>query len=162
MRTFHLERDIDITGISGTGLVAEGVEFADGTALYGFYQMTTDKLYIEDKAMVIISTHPLNPDKILVLRGQRLLMSDIICPCERCGREIGFTEHLCVLENKMLECVVALYFCSAECKQQHAEQVEQDETWGTWRMLAIMNDAVLALYGSPANLKNVSAKKEMH
>jgi len=27
---FHLERDIDETGVSGTGLVAEGVQFRDG------------------------------------------------------------------------------------------------------------------------------------
>lgn len=31
MRAFTLERDIDETGISGTGTVAEGIEFSDGT-----------------------------------------------------------------------------------------------------------------------------------
>ena len=30
MRNFSLERDEDLTGISGTGVVAEGVEFTDG------------------------------------------------------------------------------------------------------------------------------------
>lgn len=30
MRTFELHRDTDETGISGTGVVAEGVEFSDG------------------------------------------------------------------------------------------------------------------------------------
>jgi len=30
MRTFFLERIEDETGISGTGIVAEGVEFSDG------------------------------------------------------------------------------------------------------------------------------------
>lgn len=30
MRTFELHRDEDETGISGTGVVAEGVEFSDG------------------------------------------------------------------------------------------------------------------------------------
>ena len=29
-RRFHLIRDSDVTGISGTGVVAEGVEFSDG------------------------------------------------------------------------------------------------------------------------------------
>lgn len=33
MRTFKLVRDEDITGISGTGEVAEGVEFTDGTVV---------------------------------------------------------------------------------------------------------------------------------
>lgn len=28
-RRFHLERDVDVSGVSGTGVVAEGVEFSD-------------------------------------------------------------------------------------------------------------------------------------
>lgn len=31
MRRFILQRNVDISGISGTGVVAEGVEFSDGT-----------------------------------------------------------------------------------------------------------------------------------
>lgn len=30
MRTFVLQRNVDETGVSGTGVVAEGVEFTDG------------------------------------------------------------------------------------------------------------------------------------
>ena len=30
---FHLERDEDESGVSGTGIVAEGVVFTDGTAV---------------------------------------------------------------------------------------------------------------------------------
>jgi len=30
MRTFELHRDEDETGISGTGVVAEGIQFSDG------------------------------------------------------------------------------------------------------------------------------------
>lgn len=33
IRTFHLERDEDATGISGTGIVAWGCRFPDGTAV---------------------------------------------------------------------------------------------------------------------------------
>ena len=33
MRRFRLERDVDVTGISGTGHVAEGVEFTDGVVV---------------------------------------------------------------------------------------------------------------------------------
>lgn len=32
-RRFHLQRTIDVTGISGTGIVAEGVHFSDGTTV---------------------------------------------------------------------------------------------------------------------------------
>lgn len=31
MRRFELHRAVDETGVSGTGVVAEGVEFTDGT-----------------------------------------------------------------------------------------------------------------------------------
>lgn len=31
MRCFQLHRDTDVSGVSGTGVVAEGVEFSDGT-----------------------------------------------------------------------------------------------------------------------------------
>ena len=31
MRLFHFERDEDASGVSGTGVVAHGVEFNDGT-----------------------------------------------------------------------------------------------------------------------------------
>ena len=30
-RAFVLQRDVDVTGVSGTGVVAEGVAFSDGT-----------------------------------------------------------------------------------------------------------------------------------
>lgn len=33
MRIFTLQRDEDVTGISGTGVVAEGVEFSDGAVV---------------------------------------------------------------------------------------------------------------------------------
>ncbi len=32
MRPFVLQRDEDVSGVSGVGVVAEGVEFSDGTA----------------------------------------------------------------------------------------------------------------------------------
>ncbi|WP_447643153.1 hypothetical protein [Nocardioides zeae] len=33
MRRFELHRDADVSGISGTGIVAEGIAFTDGTAV---------------------------------------------------------------------------------------------------------------------------------
>lgn len=33
MRMFQLHRDLDISGVSGTGIVAEGVEFSDHTVV---------------------------------------------------------------------------------------------------------------------------------
>lgn len=33
IRRFYLQRDADVSGISGTGVVAEGVEFTDRTVI---------------------------------------------------------------------------------------------------------------------------------
>lgn len=33
MRKFWLERDVDVSGISGTGVVAEGIIFSDGVCV---------------------------------------------------------------------------------------------------------------------------------
>lgn len=33
MRTFHLARDVDVSGVSGVGIVAEGVVFPDGVTV---------------------------------------------------------------------------------------------------------------------------------
>lgn len=43
MRRFQLFRDVDVSGVSGTGYVAEGVLFRDGTVAvrwYGKYPST--------------------------------------------------------------------------------------------------------------------------
>jgi len=36
-RTFLLRRDRDVSGISGTGDIAEGVQFSDGTTVVRWY-----------------------------------------------------------------------------------------------------------------------------
>jgi hypothetical protein len=40
-RRFELHREVDPTGISGTGLVAEGVEFRDGTVVVRWLPSST-------------------------------------------------------------------------------------------------------------------------
>lgn len=38
MRCFVLIRDVDVTGLSGTGVVGEGIEFSDGTVAMRWLQ----------------------------------------------------------------------------------------------------------------------------
>jgi hypothetical protein len=51
MRNFHLERIEDVTGVSGTGIVAEGTLFSDGQAVIhwvvGKHHTTTPHLSME-------------------------------------------------------------------------------------------------------------------
>lgn len=37
MRTFQLVRKVDVSGVSGTGVVAEGVEFHDGRVAMSWF-----------------------------------------------------------------------------------------------------------------------------
>lgn len=40
MRRFELHRSADVTGVSGTGVVVEGVEFTDGRCAYRWLSPT--------------------------------------------------------------------------------------------------------------------------
>lgn len=59
MKTFFLLRKQDLTGISGTGVVAEGVQFSDGSAalrwLVGDHQSTV--VYASIEAVEYVHGH---------------------------------------------------------------------------------------------------------
>lgn len=59
MRTFNLVRHNDVSGISGTGVVAQGVEFNDGTVamrwIVGEHRSTV--LWANIEAVVAIHGH---------------------------------------------------------------------------------------------------------
>ncbi len=52
MKTFHLQRDADETGISGTGKVAEGVQFTDGTCAMRWLSASTSTAIYADIGVV--------------------------------------------------------------------------------------------------------------
>lgn len=65
MKTFDLMRDVDHSGISGTGKVAQGVEFDDGTCCMRWltnYRSTVFYLTLDD----LIAIHGHNGDSRLV------------------------------------------------------------------------------------------------
>lgn len=56
MRIFTLVRDEDVSGTSGTGVVAEGVEFSNGrVVIHWLSQMETISVY--DNARVLEQVH---------------------------------------------------------------------------------------------------------
>lgn len=58
IRTFELHRDLDPNGISGTGLVAEGCQFSDGTCTMHWvtdYRSTT--VYSDVETLYAIHGH---------------------------------------------------------------------------------------------------------
>jgi len=58
MRTFQLHRDVDASGVSGTGVVAEGVEFESGECvLHWLSKHSTLGIYPDIKALKTIHGH---------------------------------------------------------------------------------------------------------
>jgi hypothetical protein len=58
MRPFHLVRDEDETGVSGIGVVAEGVEFADGQcAMSWLTQFHSMGIYPSVEELIAIHGH---------------------------------------------------------------------------------------------------------
>ena len=49
---FHLQRDKDVSGISGTGKVAEGIEFSDGTVVVHWLSHTSSTTVYENMKQV--------------------------------------------------------------------------------------------------------------
>ncbi len=58
MRPFVLVRSDDATGTSGTGVVAEGVEFSNGqVAMHWLSQMETVSIYANIKVVEVLHSH---------------------------------------------------------------------------------------------------------
>jgi len=51
MRSFQLHRSTDVTGVSGTGIVAEGVEFTDGTVALRWVGKNPTSVVFHDRGM---------------------------------------------------------------------------------------------------------------
>jgi hypothetical protein len=54
-RAFHLARDIDESGISGTGIVAEGVEFSDGTVALRWMSEWPTSVVFHDRGVASVA-----------------------------------------------------------------------------------------------------------
>lgn len=58
MRVFHLQRDVDATGVSGTGRVAQGIEFDNGKcALTWLTPHTSVAVYDSIEELMAIHGH---------------------------------------------------------------------------------------------------------
>jgi hypothetical protein len=54
LRRFLLQRDVDVTGISGTGTVCEGVEFSDGTVALRWTSDWPTSVVFHDRGMAAV------------------------------------------------------------------------------------------------------------
>lgn len=56
MRPFQLHRRADVTGVSGTGVVAEGVEFSDGTVALRWCGKNPTSVVFHDNGIESVET----------------------------------------------------------------------------------------------------------
>lgn len=89
MQTFHLQRDEDPSGVSGTGKVAEGVLFSDGTVAIrwlGDYRSTVfwpDLHHVEvihghdGKTKIVMHPMTIPQDEMPVLYGTPVAREDL-------------------------------------------------------------------------------------
>jgi hypothetical protein len=69
MKAFRLVREVDETGVSGTGVVAEGVEFADGTvALRWTTEWPTSVVFHDRGIASVVAVHGHNGKTRLDMR----------------------------------------------------------------------------------------------
>ena len=68
MRRFKLVRTVDVTGISGTGVVAEGIEFSDGTTVVRWLEAGVSE---QNKARGVSPTTVVHPSaaSVIALHG---------------------------------------------------------------------------------------------
>jgi hypothetical protein len=57
MKVFVLDRDEDTTGISGTGIVAEGVQFADGRIVMRWLTNHAHSIVIHNSLDELLAIH---------------------------------------------------------------------------------------------------------
>lgn len=76
MRSFTLDRGHDESGVSGTGIILEGVEFSDGRCA-GRWMTETSSVVIwdsfEDFWTIHVASHPSNRSRVVFSDG--LMMS---------------------------------------------------------------------------------------
>jgi hypothetical protein len=70
MRAFYLARDVDVSGVSGTGVVAEGVVFSDGTAVVRWVVGEHHSTVVWPDVQSVMAIHGHNGATRLVWVGQ--------------------------------------------------------------------------------------------
>lgn len=85
-RTFVLIRDVDVTGMSGTGPVADGVVFPDGTTVLRWRDVTGPNYDRGVRATTVVHE---SPESVLALHGHggvtRIEWGPGMAVCKHCG-----------------------------------------------------------------------------
>jgi hypothetical protein len=90
MRTFVLIRDEDVTGVSGTGTVAEGVEFSDGRVALRWIVGEHRSTVTWDSVESVLAIHGHNG-------ATRLVWEEMITECR--DRMVKIENQIATIQN---------------------------------------------------------------
>lgn len=93
-RTFTIHRDHDVTGISGTGHVADGVVFPDGVAVIRWRDLGLEAAQRGVRPTTVVFD---SIESVEALHGHngatRIVWGSETATCKHCGRTIGSPRH---------------------------------------------------------------------
>jgi hypothetical protein len=92
-RTFVLIRDVDVTGMSGTGAVADGVVFPDGTTVLRWRDVTGPNYDRGVRATTVVHESPESVDALHGHNGAtHIEWGPASAVCKHCG-DVVWTSH---------------------------------------------------------------------
>ena len=106
MKTFKLIRDVDHTGLSGTGTVAEGIEFSDGTVALRWLDIDHDSENYQRGVRPTTVIHE-SIDAVIALHGHngstRIIAGNLNQSTDSEARDEWIREQLIEAINKYAE-----------------------------------------------------------
>ena len=93
MRPFELHRDIDETGVSGTGVIAEGIEFADGSVALRWLSDWPTSVVFHDRGIRSVEAVHGHGGKTRIVFW--VTPEDTPTQCDRCfgAQMVGSVQH---------------------------------------------------------------------
>lgn len=114
MRRFNLIRNEDSTGISGTGIVAEGVEFTSGICVLSWNNEIKYKTAVYDSIDIVKSLHGHNGKTVI-----KWVDNIIFVVCEQCQSPLEKIAEGLIINN-------GKYWCDKGCYSEWQYWNEKD------------------------------------
>jgi len=122
MRRFHLVRREDETGVSGTGIVAEGIQFTSGVCVLSWLTAIKSIAAIYDNINVVEWLHGHGGKTVVKWVDDVIQMK-----CEQCGFDINL--YSTKLKENIIEIENGMVWCNTNC-------------YGDWRVDWFVQDSV--------------------
>lgn len=130
MRRFMLDRGTDVTGVSGTGVVCEGVEFEDGKVALRWIVGEHRSTVVYDDIDAVLAIHGHDGATRLVWLDQPITLKHRLTD-SGLARFLWWTAHQMKFPYRDAGFCVARLFCSE--RGIDPDVAESDVVTGTWQ-----------------------------